>query len=685
MAAAAWLALLLLLLTAWRGRLQGGLLVSIALISLPWALRAAYDPSDSAGQIDGWYQILEIARSVAWLLFLTHLFEPARREPLSRRWRWTSLAPVSAGVVLAALELEMLSGWLPGLPPDLAILGHIGFAVAGLALIEQLFRRTRLRERWASKFLYLGVGLLFAYDFFLYADSLLFKRMNTALWEARGFVNAMIVPLLAVAAARNPKWSVEVFISRQMVHYSTAIFGAGFYLLAMASAGYYIREFGGTWGATLRVVFLAGTGVLLAALLASEQLRATLRVLVSKHFYHAKYDYREEWLRLAWTLSTEEQHEPPRMRAIRAVAEIVHSPGGMLWTRNGTNAFILRASWNMREPLNQREPINSPLLRFLRRRYWIIDLNQYTLMPEHYPGLVLPAWLKESLQAWLIIPLAQGEMLIGFLVLAQSSVSQSINWEDYDVLKTAGRQVAGYITLLESSEALAAARQFEAFHRLSAYVVHDLKNIAGQLALLVTNASRHKANPAFIEDAFSTVSNATERMNRLLTQLRIERTSGQVITLALAEAAQQAIAARAAYQPQPVLQIGTATPWVRVDRERLIAILEHLIQNAQEATSDQGKVEVRVNGDEQTAIVEIRDDGCGMDQRFIRERLFQPFTTTKGNAGMGIGVYESREFAVGAGGDLTVESTPGVGTAFYLWLPRVNAPVTDNAIIEDER
>lgn len=231
------------------------------------------------------------------------------------------------------------------------------------------------------------------------------------------------------------------------------------------------------------------------------------------------------------------------------------------------------------------------------------------------------------------------------------------------------------MALLDSSEALSEARQFEAFHRLSAYVVHDLKNIAAQLTLVVGNADRHKSNPAFIEDAFGTVANATRRMNRLLTQLRTERPSGRIRSLALADAARQAIAARH-LPPEPVLRLEPDDdPWVRVDQERLIAVLEHLIQNAQEATGPNGQIEARVRTEGEMAVVAIRDDGCGMNEQFIHERLFRPFTTTKGNAGMGIGVYESREFARGAGGELAVESSPGKGTTFFLKLPLIDHSV----------
>lgn len=678
-AAVVWSILFLLLLTSWRGRLQGGLLVSAVLVTLLWALRAALYASTEVAAPDWLYQTLEIIRDVAWLGFLAALLEPLVCKVWSHHWRlWFWSVLIGYATALFAVDVQPLWSAEFNLPVDIGILGHIGLAIAGLVLIEQLFRNTRPQRRWATKFLYLGLGVLFVYDFFLYADALLFKRIDPVIWEARGLVSAISAPLIALAAARNPEWSMEVFVSRRVVLHSATIFGAGIYLLAMAGAGYYIQAYGGAWGATLQLVFLTGAGVLLAALLFSGQVRARALVLMNKHFFNYKYDYREEWLKFIGTLSSGDPSEPPRERVIRAVAEIVRSTGGSLWVRQERGGFTLVASHNMHggnEPAIHVEPSDSSLVCFLEKHQWVIELDEYWREPDLYSDLILPDWLCEARRIWLIVPLLLGEHLQGFLVLAEARAPQRINWEDRDLLKTAGCQVASYVALLETSDALSEARQFEAFHRLSAYVVHDLKNIAAQLALVVANAARHGKNPAFVEDAFQTVGNATERMNRLLAQLRKEPPANAVRSMALKTAAQRAVEARAMQCPVPVVRIlADDEPWVQVDPERLVAVLEHLIQNAQEATAAQGKIEVTVYSEERMAVAVVRDDGCGMDEQFIRERLFRPFTTTKGNAGMGIGVYESREFARAAGGELTVESQPNEGTHFFLRLPLVENP-----------
>jgi len=227
----------------------------------------------------------------------------------------------------------------------------------------------------------------------------------------------------------------------------------------------------------------------------------------------------------------------------------------------------------------------------------------------------------------------------------------------------------------QATDALAESRQFEAFNRLSAYVVHDLKNLVAQLDLVVDNSKRHLHKPGFMEDALKTIDSASAKMNRLLGQLRKDRAEiGSTHAVNLGNVLEEIVAARSASQPAPVLDDSPQELRINADRDRLGAVIEHLVQNAQEATPPDGHVTVRVSGEDGWAFVEVEDDGCGMDAEFVAERLFKPFDTTKGNAGMGVGVYESREFVHALGGEISVESAPRRGTLFRVKLPTIAAP-----------
>ncbi len=294
--AAAFLVLTFLLLTAWRGRLQGGLLVSASAVTALWcAAVAAYavtrvPPFSSL-------QLLEVLRSAAWCLFLLNLLGFAKRAEGGASPRSVRVLPFFVLALCAALVAVILVNRyssdilaVASLTAYTAVFGHVLLAVTGLVLVEQIYRNTPYEQRWAIKYLCFGVGGLFVYDFYMYANGLLFKQLDGAIWSARGIVFAMVVPLIAVSAARNPQWSLQVFVSRHVVFHTAALLGAGVYLLIMAAAGYYIRVYGGSWGAIAQAVFLFGAMVLLALLIQSGQLRSRVRVFLGKHFFKNRYD-----------------------------------------------------------------------------------------------------------------------------------------------------------------------------------------------------------------------------------------------------------------------------------------------------------------------------------------------------------------------------------------------------------
>ncbi len=674
-AAGAFLLLALLLLTSWRGRLEGAALVAAVITSTVWGVVAALGPQLQAPVSPVAYHTLEIVRNITWYVFLFRLLRPLKvsgREHTNLLTFAEPVALVTAGVVLLIdLLPELVTKVVPlASPPQAAITGHLILALIGMALVEQLFRNTRPSGRWSVKYLFLGVGAIFAYDFFLYSDALLFKQIDYDLWTARGFVNALVVPMLAVSAARNPAWSLDVFISRRVVFHTVTLAGAGVYLLVMAAAGYYIRQYGGSWGTAAQATFLAFALLLLGVLLFSGQMRAKLKVFLSKHFFNYKYDYREEWLKLSGSLLAGDDELNPRQRAIRSLADIVESTGGMLWTQTEAGHYAGAEHWNMNETAHAVIKEDASVIRFLRTRQWVIDLDEFRENPELYEDLILPAWLEDLPRAWLVVPLLRDETLIAFVVLGRPRALRNINWEDRDLLKTVGLQIASYIALVETSEALMNARQFEAFNRLSSYVVHDLKNVSAQLSLVVKNAKRHLDNPAFVADAISTVENATAKMNRMLAQLRKGGTVESAKSIVdLQPILRDAVSTCAGQDPVPSLESEDGQLLLVIDAEKLTNVLSHLIQNAQEATTRQGRVQVKAGVDHDDVLIEVTDDGCGMDEKFIRERLFRPFETTKGNAGMGIGVYESREFIWSQGGDLLVTSDPGNGSKFQVRLP----------------
>jgi putative PEP-CTERM system histidine kinase len=331
------------------------------------------------------------------------------------------------------------------------------------------------------------------------------------------------------------------------------------------------------------------------------------------------------------------------------------------------NRFVPVASWQM--PVSSRDVVqrDHPLIQFMTAREWLIDIDEWERDPELYNHLELPDWLRRMPDAWLVVPLIVHDHMLGFIILAHSPAQTHFNWEDSDLVKTAGRQVAVHLAQLESSQALAEAKQFEARHQLTSYVMHDLKNLIAQLSLVVTNASKHRHNPRFMDDAITTVDNSVQKMNRLLNYLRSDSLQIQETeTIELCSVLREVVQMMSSGKPVPTLDCQAQDIHIQADRDRFSAIIGHLVRNAQDASAEDGRVIVRLFKRNVHATIEVQDSGCGMDSDFIKHRLFRPFDSTKGKAGMGIGVYETRDYIYRLGGDLEVISRVGEGTTFRI-------------------
>ena len=665
-----FLVLTLVLLTGQQGRSRKNALKFASVVSTVWLGFTAVTIYYETGFFS---YLVEPVRSFSWLLFLGFVLVSSVTDTRlgDTRFRKAVIIAASYTVLLTTMVLYRIfagAGSINFFGFDLLYAGFLLVSIVGLVLVEQIMRNAHIESRRAVKYLCIGLGVIFAYDFYLYSNALLFQGLDVSAWEARGFVNAMAVPVLAIAIARDPRLSLDIFVSRRMVFHTTALLGTGLYLLAMGMGGYYIRTKGGEWGTVVQVIFLFGAGLVLLVLFFSGRVRASLRVFINKHFFNYKYDYRDEWLRFIQTLSSGQPDDRLRERAIHSIAEIIDSPGGVLWMRQ-MNRFVPVASWQM--PVSSRDVVESdhPLIQFMTAREWLIDIDEHERDPALYNNLEIPGWLRKMHNAWLVVPLIVHDHMLGFIILAHSPAQHHFNWEDSDLVKTAGRQVAVHLAQLEASQGLAEAKQFEARNRMSSYVMHDLKNLIAQLSLVVTNAGKHKNNPRFMEDAIATVDHSVQKMNRLLEHLRSDSTQTQETeSIELCATLQEVVQMMSSGKPVPTLDCQARDIIILADRDRFGAIIGHLIRNAQDATADDGRVIVRLFRRNVRVTIEIQDSGCGMDSDFIKDRLFRPFDSTKGKAGMGIGVYETRDYIHKLGGDLEVISRVGEGTTFRIHL-----------------
>lgn len=670
-AAIAFFILTLLLLTSWRTRIFGTALTVACVLTTFWAASIVYQAVRGIS-LPLLTNIFEILRNAGWSIFLLMLLGPFQQTNSLPPFKF-KLKPYVVGIVAfycLLLLVNIYTYWKLEPPKGESdfmtdILGRVVIAVVGMLLVEQLYRNTPAKGRWGIKFACFGIGGMFAYDFYLYSDAMLFRQINMEIWTARGAVCALIVPLVAVSAARNPRWSLGISVSRRILFHSATLLGTALYLLAMSAAGYYLRFVGGSWGAVMQVTFLFGAVALLVGILFSGVFRSWLKVFISKHFYNYNYDYREEWLGFTRTLS--EHGHGLGERTIQAIAALVESPGGALFINRESGNCEPVAHWNISLP-NESESASGSFCQFLQNKQWVIDLQEYDANPEKYGAIFIPQWLRVVPKGWLIVPLILLGKLFGFMILTQPRSKVKLNWEVIDLLKIAGSQAASYLSQQESANALMIARQFESFNRMSTFIVHDLKNLVSQLSLLLSNAEKHKNNPEFQKDMLDTLDYSVQKMKLLLHKLSRGSAIEHPAPLFIDKLLQQTLALKSVFEPKPELEILDHDLMVAANWERLERVIGHIIQNAVEATPKDGKVTIRISKQEAFVVVEIKDTGQGMSEEFIRERLFKPFESTK-SAGMGIGMFESREYIHELGGQIEVSSRQTIGTTFRVTLP----------------
>jgi len=655
----------------WRlGRRAGSMLLAVGLSAL-WAVLSFVAIAAQQPALMFFAALADTLRHGAWFAFLIYLLTPTDSQIGKKQLLPGWLIPACMLTILGGLLWQILLAtglipadqWLRN-----ALLLSLAMPLLGLMLVEQLFRAVADDSIWNIKPLCLALAGQFIFDTYLFSNALMFNRFDDDAISVRGFIQAMTIPLLFLATQRSRDWTTKIRLSQKAVFHSATLLIAGIYLLFMASVGYYVRYFGGDWGRALQLATLCASVLALGVLVVSGSMRAKLRVQVSKHFFRYRYDYREEWLRFTQTLSAQNSPQALGQQVIRGLSNMVESPAGGLWLReSGQEIYRQTARWNA--PENTAEiSADSPLTAFLRTSGWVINLEEYRCYPGRYGSLEIPKWLSELPNAWLVIPLMVGNQMNGFVVLASSRTQIDVNWEVNDLLRTAGCQAAGFLANMQATEALLEARKFDAFNKMSAFVVHDLKNIVTQLALMLKNAERHRDNPEFQQDMLMTVEHSVERMRQLMMQLREGATPpGTACGVNLPDVIQRIQKEKMDQGRSVELRIRDKLA-TRGHEDRLERVIGHLVQNALDATTPDGNVWVALERRGDRAALEVGDTGHGMSSEFIRERLFKPFQSTK-SAGMGIGAYESSQYIRELGGEMLVESEPDKGTRITVVLP----------------
>lgn len=666
--AAAYTFLLVLLLVSKNSNRTRTTLVTACVGTVGWALAIATGFGSELGLAGA---IPELASTGMWCVFALHII----RRQVSEKIRLTS-SLIVCGSVICVLILSfavLLDSQFSYAEARFSVTGELesrlGLSIFGVLLTENIYRNTARESRWHVNLLCIALGVIFAYGVAVYADALLFRRVSPQLWDGRAIAFVIATPLLAVSAARNTDWAIDIHVSRNAVFRTATLIGSGIFLLALAVTGEVLRRFGPSWG-DLAEVALVLVGIAgLAIILTSGSARSRLRRFVSENFYTFRYDYRQEWIKSIEILSADPTHTVVQTRVIRAVAEIADSPAGILWVRDlDASTFQWAGSWN-RPAIQAIEPADGAFIGRFQGGKWVIELSTLDARPH---------WLSDLPDAWLAVPLAQRDELIGFVILVNPRAATNLDRETFDLLRIVGRQAATHVAEQRYAQALADAQELREYGKRFAFVAHDLKNLASQMRMIVQNARLHGDNPEFHKDVIATVGSALRRMDELLERLRpggAHREDGHILPLQIINEELAAIRQWRGLDIQ-VRHDGYSAA-VAMDPAAFRSVVAHLCENAIEASG--GRVELRIRHGALRVEIDVTDEGAGMTAEFIRDKLFQPFGSTK-SAGFGIGAYQARELVRAAGGDLLVLSRPGRGTTVRILLPCVTARVKNAAL-----
>ena len=558
-------------------------------------------------------------------------------------------------------------------------------AIGALMLLHNLYAGAANALRPVLRWTGMALAGIFAYDLNLHTLSYLGGETPAALRDLRGIFSGTMAVLFALGMnAAGPR--VQFSPSRAVTFRTLSLLLIGAYIAGLVLVTKALALIGGDAARAGQAVF-AVIGIVAAAFaLPSPRLRGWLRVTATKHLFQHRYDYREEWLRFTRTIgrggtgnaSLEE-------RAVKALADITESPAGLLLMPNEEARLELTARWNWPTIAVPAVAGDFVLSGLIEQHNFVLALDEARAGVDHHGEAAhVPEWLMEAEDAWALVPLTHFDRLVGVIVLARPRNPRQLDWEDFDLLRVAGQQLASYLAEQAGQQALMDASRFDEFNRRMAFVMHDIKNLVSQLSLLAANAEKHADNPAFRADMLVTLRNSADKLSALLARLG-RYGSGQVSALSPIDLVELARSIAARFKGTHQVSLTRETP-VRVmgNREALEQALIHLVQNAIDASETAMPVFLDVKAEGLHGTIEVVDAGQGMSPEFVRTGLFKPFVSSK-YSGFGIGAFEARELVRAMGGRIAVESREGLGTRFSVVLPLAEAALLLSGQRADEQ
>lgn len=583
----------------------------------------------------------------------------------------------------------------------LLIAGNLGryfyiYMIIGLVLnlvhLENTFRASSGIKRWQIKYVIFGVGAILTFYIYLSTQVLLLSSLKTHTILSASVVILISVAIMAFFIIRHRLLDVDIFISRYIVYNSFTILIVGLYLLGIGLLAQGIKYFGIPFSDFFTTVFVFISILSLIIIFFTTGLRRKVQLFINRHFYKHKYEFRDKWMESIDKISTKKTTKETCETLIEMISETMGARDICLWLHNQqsnhycpaqsgraatTIQFSKLAIQSTPELAGKVIKDSHPLIRRIKAEMSPFILNNLrSNKPESTGDNKELADLVSATGAVLCAPLFVGQDLIGFILQGEDLSGEPYRQDDFELLKAITTQAAVQIKKIWLTLDLMAAKEVEGFHRLSSFVMHDLKNLTNSMSLISQNAKDNMNDPEFQQDAIITIDDTVVRMKKLINRLSSVPKSLKLLKeeVDLKDIVHNALKRMLLSEIKNVVVTNETDglPPIYVDTESMEMIFLNLLTNAYDAIEREGIIKVQASLNGETVNVIISDNGSGMSKDFIENSLFQPFKTTKPE-GFGIGLFQCKTIIEAHGGNIEVESEKGKGTIFIVKLPRKQA------------
>lgn len=537
---------------------------------------------------------------------------------------------------------------------------YIGFTlccVAALFNIEATLASAVHHWRWKIKFVLLGAATIIAAVLLYASQGLLYRTIDMTLAPLRALALLLGASMMWFSDLRRGP-EVSISFSRRMAFKSVVLVVAGLYLVGLGLAGEGARLFGDELGRIILLGLAFVAGLVLLILFLSETFRRKLRLFVQLHFYGEKYDYRLQWVAFTDKLVAARTQDELQQAALAACCQTFGLVGATLFLFDHSQRVYAAVSRVEMDPCDDVFAESSALVNQLMAKRSVIRVAE---------AGESSAWLKA---ARFVVPVFREDNLDGFMLFGPPiNPREEYDEEDFELMNTMARHISSALLNMRLLDQLARSREMEVMGKVSAFVLHDLKNHVYTLSLMADNARKFIGNPEFQKDLVDSLGSTVGKMKILISQLKglPDRQTLKRSPVGLLDVARESTR----LLRQDRLHFEGENVTALVDAEEMGKVVLNLCLNALDASPENSGIRIMA-GFDVAPFFRVVDQGHGISEDFIRNGLFEPFKSTKAK-GMGIGLYQCKQIVEAHGGRIDVASSPGQGATFTVWLTGVGA------------